>query len=188
MKQHLLPALKLTLICLLFFSGLYTAVLLGIAKLTPNGGNAETGIHNGHVYYTNLAQSFTLDRYFQSRPSAVGYNAAGSGASNKGPTNPEYLATVQARIDTFLLHNPGISKKDIPSELVTASGSGLDPNLSVEGARVQAKRIAAARGMEPATVLDLIAQHTDGPLLGLFGPTTVNVLELNLALDAMHRP
>lgn len=184
MKQNLLPAVKLTLICLVFFSGVYTFALIGIAKLTPNGGNAETVEHDGHVYYTNLAQSFTQDNYFWSRPSAAGYNAAGSGASNKGPTNPEYLATVQARIDTFLVHNPGVAKADIPSELVTASGSGLDPHLSVKGAQVQAQRVATARGMEPSSVLKLIDDNTEGPLLGLFGPSKVNVLKLNLALDA----
>ena len=186
MKQNLLPAVKLTFICLVVFSGIYTFALIGVAKLTPNGGNAETIEQDGRVYYTNVAQSFTQDNYFWSRPSAVGYNAAGSGASNKGPTNAEYLTTVQERIDTFLVHNPGIGKGDIPSELVTASGSGLDPHLSVKGAQVQAQRVAIARGMEPASVLKLIDENTERPLLGLFGPSKVNVLKLNLALDAMR--
>ncbi|MBK8611939.1 MAG: K(+)-transporting ATPase subunit C [Flavobacteriales bacterium] len=184
MKQHLLPAIKLTLICLIFFSGLYTVILLGIAKLTPNGGNAGTVDHAGSTQYTNLAQSFTDDGYFWSRPSAVGYNAAGSAGSNKGPTNPDYLATVQARIDTFVVHNPSVQKADIPSELVTASGSGLDPHLSVKAANVQSQRIALSRGLSQDVVHQLIIEHTDGPLLGLFGPATVNVLELNMALDA----
>lgn len=184
MKQHLLPAVKLTLVCLIFFSGIYTMILLGFAKLTPNGGDAETVDHAGSKQYANLAQSFTYDGYFWSRPSAVGYNAAGSAGSNKGPTNPDYLATVQARIDTFLVHNPGVRKADIPSELVTASGSGLDTHLSGYGARVQVKRVAASRNMDEAAVQQLIDTHTDGPLLGLFGPSTVNVLELNMALDA----
>jgi len=185
MKQNILPALKLTLICLVLFGGIYTFTLIGVAKLTPNGGNAETIEQDGRVYYTNLAQSFTQDNYFWSRPSAAGYNAAGSGASNKGPTNAEYLNTVQERIDTFLVHNPGVAKGDIPSELVTASGSGLDPHLSVKGAQVQAQRVAIARGMEPANVMKLIDDNTDGPFLGLFGPSKVNVLKLNLALDAL---
>ncbi|MEO8733050.1 MAG: potassium-transporting ATPase subunit C, partial [Flavobacteriales bacterium] len=81
---------------------------------------------------------------------------------------------------------PGVAKSDIPSELVTASGSGLDPHLSVQSARVQAKRVAASRGMEAGVVLKLIDEHSHGPLLGLFGPSTVNVLELNMALDAVH--
>lgn len=184
MKQALLPALKLTLFCLLLCSALYTMLLLGIAKLTPSGGNAETVEVNGRTYYTNLAQAFTQDRYFHPRPSAVGYNAAGSGGSNKGPGNPDHLATVQARIDTFLVQNPGVATADIPSELLTASGSGLDPHLSPEAALVQVARVAHARGASPELIENLIAEHTDPPLLGLFGPTTVNVLELNLALDA----
>lgn len=184
MKQHLLPAFKLTLFCLLLCSGLYTLLLLGIAKLTPNGGNAATMQVDGRTHYTNIAQAFTQDRYFQPRSSAVGYNAAGSGGSNKGPGNPDHLTNVQARIDTFLVHNPGVALAQIPSELVTASGSGLDPHLSVVAAQVQAKRIAAARGVDEASVDDLIAQHTERPLLGLFGPTFINVLQLNLALDA----
>ncbi len=184
MKQNLLPALKLTLICLVFFSGLYTLTLVGIAQLSSNGGNAETVDHAGRTQYMNLAQSFTEDRYFWSRPSAVGYNAAGSAGSNKGPTNADYLAVVQARIDTFMAHNPSVQKADIPSELVTASGSGLDPHLSVQAASVQAARVAANRGLSQEVVDLLIIEHTDGPLLGLFGPATVNVLELNMALDA----
>ena len=184
MKQHLLPAIKLTLFCLVFFSGIYTLVLLGIAKLTPTGGNAETVNHAGSMQYANLAQSFTEDAYFWSRPSAVGYNAAGSAGSNKGPTNVDYLQVVQDRIDTFLVHNPGVQRGSIPSELVTASGSGLDPHVSVKAAHVQAKRIAAARGMSEDTVLKLIGINSKGPLIGLFGPSTVNVLELNMALDA----
>lgn len=184
MKQHLLPALKLTLFCLLLCGALYTLLLLGIAKLTPNGGNAATVQVDGRTHYINLAQAFTQDGYFQPRPSAVGYNAAGSGGSNKGPGNPDHLANVQARIDTFLVHNPAVAKAAIPSELVTASGSGLDPHLSVQAARVQAPRVAAARNISTATVEQLITSNTHGPLLGLFGPAMVNVLELNLALDA----
>ena len=184
MKQHLLPALKLTLICLVFFSGIYTLTLLGIAKLTPNGGGAEIIEYQGRRQYANLAQSFTEDGYFWSRPSAVGYNAAGSAGSNKGPTNPDYLQVVQDRIDTFLVHNPGVQKTDIPSELVTTSGSGLDPHVSVKAAQVQVGRVAQARGLNASEVQKVIDDNTSGPLLGLFGTTTVNVLELNMALDA----
>ncbi|MBS1943421.1 MAG: potassium-transporting ATPase subunit KdpC [Bacteroidetes bacterium] len=184
MKQHLLPALKLTLFCLLLCSGLYTLLLLGIAKLTPNGGNAATVELGGRTQYTNIAQAFTQNKYFQPRPSAVEYNAAGSGGSNKGPGNPEFITTVKARIDTFMAHNPGVAKAGIPSELVTASASGLDPHLTPKAAMAQAQRVAAARGIPTARVEQLITLHTQGPLLGLFGPATVNVLQLNLALDA----
>lgn len=140
---------------------------------------------NGKKYYANIGQTFTQDRYFYSRPSAVGYNSAGSGGSNKGPSNPDYLATVQARIDTFLVHNPGTEKKDIPVELVTASGSGLDPDITFKSAIVQVKRIASIRKLPEQTVQQLIAKNTEGPLLGMFGPEKVNVLKLNIALDQL---
>ncbi len=186
MKSHLLPALRLTLICLLFFSGLYTALVLGAARLAPNGGKGEIVSAGEKVYFRNIAQSFKQDRYFSSRPSAVGYNAAGAGGSNKGPTNPEYLAEVAARIDTFMAHNPGVNRADIPSDLVTASGAGLDPHLSLLAARVQVSRIARVRGLQPDAVNAVIRQHTEAPLLGFLGTEKVNVLELNLALDALR--
>src|ERR1700744_2051454 len=149
MKQHILPALKLTLICVIFFCGIYTLVILGVAQLAPGKGEGETATLNGKVVgYTLEGQAFTRDSYFWSRPSAVAYNAAGSAGSNKGPSNPDYLKDVQAHIDTFLVHNPGVKKEDIPAELVTYSGSGLDPDLSPAGARVQVARVAAARHLD----------------------------------------
>ncbi|QQR86080.1 MAG: K(+)-transporting ATPase subunit C [Flavobacteriales bacterium] len=186
MKTNLIHALRMTAVMLVLCCGIYTLIVWGFAKVAaPQGGQAELLSRDGEPIGAALVgQLFTSDGYFQGRPSAIDYNASGSSGSNKGPSNPDYLATVQARIDTFLVHNPGVSKGEIPSELVTASGSGLDPHLSVQAARVQAERIAAARGMSESAVHQLIEQHTDGPLLGLFGTTTINVLELNLALDA----
>src|SRR5450755_1377502 len=126
MKQHILPALRLTLVCVVFFCGIYTVFILAIARIAPNNGLGETLSVNGRVVgYSLEGQNFSLDKYFWSRPSAVGYNAAGSGGSNKGPTNPDYLKDVNSRIDSFLVHNKSVSREDIPSELVTASGSGL---------------------------------------------------------------
>jgi K+-transporting ATPase ATPase C chain len=183
MKENIFPAIKLTLLCLLFFSGIYTLLVLGFAQFAPNKGKGEIINSNGKTYYANVGQSFTDDKYFYSRPSAVGYNAAGAGGSNKGPSNPAYLKDVQARIDTFLVHNPGISKKDIPSDLVTASGSGLDPNISVPAANVQVKRIAGIRGIAEANIQQLIISNTEKPLLGLLGTERINVLKLNIALD-----
>ncbi|MBL7781228.1 MAG: K(+)-transporting ATPase subunit C [Saprospiraceae bacterium] len=187
MKQHILPATLLTLCCLVLFNIIYPLAMYGVGLLIgPNNGKGEIVAARGRtVGYARLGQSFTEDRYFWSRPSAVGYNAVGSAGSNKGPSNPDYLKTVQERIDTFIAHNPGIRADQVPSELVTASGSGLDPDLSPQAARVQAARIARVRQIDPARVEQLIKAHTKGPLLGLFGPTTVNVLELNLALDAL---
>src|SRR6476620_894377 len=146
MKQHILPAIRLTLVCMVFFIGIYSFIIWLPAQLAPGKGKGETVlINNKIVGWKLLGQKFTDNKYFWSRPSAVDYNAAGSGGSNKGPTNPDYLKTVQDRIDSFLVHNPGIKKEEIPSELVTASGAGLDPDISPASAYVQVKRIATIR-------------------------------------------
>lgn len=178
--KNLIPAIRLTLVCILLFCVVYPLGILAISKLVPKG-NSFSKNENG--YYENVGQSFASDKYFLSRPSAVGYNAAGSGGSNKGPSNPAYLAEVQARIDTFLVHNPDVKKEDIPSDLVTASGSGIDPNISVQSAKVQVKRIAKTRNINEQTINNIIEQQTEKPLLGMFGTEKVNVLNLNLQLD-----
>ncbi|MES1223517.1 MAG: K(+)-transporting ATPase subunit C [Bacteroidota bacterium] len=186
MKQHILPAIKLTIVCIVFFAGVYTLLILGIAQAFPNKGNGETISINGKtVGYALEGQNFTQDKYFWSRPSAAGYNAAGSAGSNKGPTNPDYLKDVQSKIDTFLAHNPGVKKEEIPAELVTSSGSGLDPDLSPAGANVQVKRIAASRKIDESKIIALVEAHTQKPLFGMFGPSKVNVLKLNIALDEL---
>ncbi|WP_159476226.1 K(+)-transporting ATPase subunit C [Dyadobacter sp. 3J3] len=185
MKTNLFPAIKLTSITLVFFAGVYTIIIWGIAQLAPNHGNGEVVMQNGKKYYANVGQTFTEDKYFNSRPSAVDYNAAGSGGSNKAPSNPEYLATVQARIDTFLVHNPEVKKQDIPVELITASGSGLDPDISPNAALVQLKRVSKNRNISNEKLQKLIEENTEAPLLGLLGPAKVNVLKLNMALDGL---
>lgn len=185
MKQNIMPAIRLTLFCALFFSGIYTLAILGVAQLAPNHGKGVVVAHNGKKQHINVAQGFTKPGYFWPRPSAVDYNAAGSGGSNKGPSNPEYLELVQHRIDTFLLQNPGVKAADIPSDLVTASGSGLDPDISIAGAKVQVKRVAKVRNISEAQLLKLIDQHTEAPLLGTLGTEKINVLKLNLALDKL---
>ncbi|MGN7782901.1 K(+)-transporting ATPase subunit C [Niabella sp. 22666] len=185
MKENIMPAIRLTLVCLVFFCGIYTLIVLGLAQFTPSKGGGETVNENGKKYYANVGQKFTEDQYFWSRPSAVDYNAAGAAGSNKGPSNPDYLKTVQQRTDTFLVHNPGIQKEDIPSDLVTASGSGLDPHISVQAARIQVKRIAAIRGINESRVQQLVIQSIEKPLLGLLGTERINVLKLNIALDQL---
>ncbi|MDR6197433.1 K(+)-transporting ATPase subunit C [Siphonobacter sp. SORGH_AS_0500] len=181
MKTHLFPALKLTLLSVVFFSVIYPAVVWGIAQLSPTKGNVAWFEHKGKVVGAKLiGQSFTQDQYFQSRPSAAGYNAASSVGSNKGPTNADYLKEVQARIDTFLVHNPGIQKNQIPADLVTASGSGLDPDISVQGALVQIPRIARIRHISEEQLQQLVKIHTQRSFVG--GVETVNVLALNAAL------
>jgi K+-transporting ATPase ATPase C chain len=186
MKKYLLPSLRLTLVLLALLCVIYPLFISAVAKMAPGGGDGVTVSYKGKVVgYENIGQSFKSDKYFQPRPSAVGYNAAGSGASNKGPTNPDYLKSVKAAIDTFIVHNPGVNKADVPAELVTASGSGLDPDLSPEGAKIQIKRIARLRNISEQDLMKLVEEHTEKPLLGLLGPSKVNVLKLNIALDEL---
>ncbi|HTN16912.1 MAG TPA: K(+)-transporting ATPase subunit C [Chitinophagaceae bacterium] len=187
MKANLLIALRLSIVSIVLCAGIYTLVVWGMAQLVPNKGKGFILTHKGQSYYSNIGQSFTEDRYFNSRPSAVGYNAAGSGGSNKGPNNPEYLAQVQERIDSFMVHNPQVSRGQIPVDLITASGSGLDPDISEAAALVQVPRIAALRHIDVATLLSLVAQQKEKPLLGLFGPARINVLKLNIALDNISK-
>jgi K+-transporting ATPase ATPase C chain len=188
MKTYLLPSLKLTLILIVILAGIYPLAIAGVGKLTPGHGDGETVTYKGRVVgYVLEGQKFTKDEYFWSRPSAVDYNAAGSGGSNKGPSNPDYLKQVEGRITDFLKHNPGVTREQIPAELVTASGSGLDPDLSLAGAQVQVARIAKARGLSADQLTKLVDEHTEKPLLGVFGPAKVNVLKLNVALDELKK-
>ena len=187
MKTNLLPALKLTLLCIVFFVVVYSAIIWGVAFFAaPNQGKGEVVTINGKlVGFANVGQAFTDDKYFWSRPSAVDYNAAGSAGSNKGPSNPDYLQVVQARIDTFLIHNPGVQKSQIPVELVTASGSGLDPHISPAATHIQIARIAKTRNIDSGKLKTLVEEFTDSPLLGVLGTEKVNVLKLNIALDKL---
>src|SRR6201991_616865 len=186
MKTYLLPSLKLTLILIVILAGIYPLAIAGVGKLTPGHGDGETIQYKGRtVGYALIGQKFTKDEYFWSRPSAVDYNAAGSGGSNKGPSNPDYLKQVDDRIKDFMKHNPGVTREQIPAELVTASGSGLDPDLSPAGAEVQIARIAKIRGVSVQQLTQLVDATTEKPLLGLFGPAKVNVLKLNVALDQL---
>lgn len=186
MKKYVWPSVKLTLVFIVICSVLYPLLIAGIAKLAPGGGKGETLSVDGKIVgYANIGQKFTEDKYFQGRPSAVDYNAAGSAGSNKGPSNPDYLKQVQDRIDSFLVHNPSVKKEEIPAELVTASGSGLDPDLSPYGAKIQVKRIATIRKLDEAKLISLVDRQIEKPLLGLFGPPKVNVLKLNIELNKL---
>ena len=187
MKKNLLISLKLTLVMLIICAVLYPLLIAGIGKATPGGGKGKTLSVNGRVVgYELIGQKFTEDKYFWGRPSAVDYDAAGSAGSNKGPSNPDYLKMVQDRIDTFLVHNPGVKKEEIPADLVTASGSGLDPDISPSSAYVQVKRIAAIRKLPEEKVKSLVDQHVEKPFLGL-APEKVNVLRLNVDLDKLSK-
>jgi len=181
MKKNLLISLKLTLVMLILCSVLYPLLIAAIGKATPGGGKGKTLSVNGKVVgYKLIGQKFTDEKYFWGRPSAVDYNAAGSAGSNKGPSNPDYLQNVNGRIDTFLIHNPGVKKEEIPADLVTASGSGLDPDISPASAYVQVKRIASVRGITEEKIKLLVDQQIEKTILG---PSRVNVLKLNIALD-----
>ncbi|MBC7418385.1 MAG: potassium-transporting ATPase subunit KdpC [Pedobacter sp.] len=188
MKKYIIQSLRLTAVLLVLLCVIYPLIVAFAGGFSKVHGGGETTSRNGKVVgYALLGQTFTKPQYFWGRPSSVGYNATGSGGSNKGPSNVEYLKQVSDRIDTLLKYNPTVKKAEIPSDMVTASGSGLDPNISVQGAEIQIKRVAAYRKLDEKAVSDLVVQNTQGPLLGMFGPSSVNVLKLNLALDELKK-
>lgn len=183
MKNHILSALRLTLVMLVIV-GIYLGIVYAGSKVLPTQGNAEIINYKGQKFYANIGQEFKSPKYFHGRPSAVNYNAAGSAGSNKGPSNEEYLQTVQKRIDTLKMQNPEMHDVKVPVELVTASGSGLDPDISPEGAAYQAKRIAKERNIPLNKIESLITKQTEK---STFGPSKVNVLKLNIALDELKQ-
>jgi K+-transporting ATPase ATPase C chain len=182
--KNIFSILKFTLFMVVLLAVIYPMAIFGIAQLAPNKGKGETVTVNGKVVgYQKIGQKFDKSNYFWGRPSAVDYNAAGSGGSNKGPSNPDYLALVQKRIDTFLIVHPYLKKSAIPSDMVTASGSGLDPNISPQGALIQVKRVAKERNLSEGKVKALVDSKINLP--AIMGTATVNVLELNIALDEL---
>lgn len=186
MKKYIIQSVRLTLVLLVLLGAVYPISIALAGKFSKGNGGGEKINKNGKVVgYALLGQSFSKPEYFWGRPSAVGYNAAGSAGSNKGPSNPDYLKEVSNRIDTLLKYNPTIKRGDISADMVTASGSGLDPNISEQGAIIQIKRIAAYRKIDERKIAELVVANTQAPFLGLFGPATVNVLKLNLALEEL---
>lgn len=189
MRQNILKSIKLTLaFCAVLTVGYVLILWLFALVAGPGHGRAEKVEMDGKVVGAAcVGQSFMDSCYFWGRPSAVGYKADGSGGSNKGPSNEEYLSEVASRIDSFLAAHPYLERSEVPAELVTASGSGLDPDISPEAARVQVRRVAEARGIPVAQVEKILEERLQDPFLGLFGPSKVNVLELNVALDKALR-
>ena len=185
--KNFIKSLRLTLVFCIFFSVFYVLVLWLFAQLaSPNKGNAEIAVVNGKVVgAANVGQMFTKDIYFWGRPSMAGngYDATSSAGSNKGPANDEYLNEIKVRIDTFLIHHPYLSRKDIPAEMVTASASGLDPDIHPQCAYIQIKRVAKARKMDENKITEIVNKSIEKPFLGLFGTEKINVLKLNIALD-----
>jgi potassium-transporting ATPase KdpC subunit len=167
----------------------YPLLMFGIGQVAF-GGAADGSLvrRDGRVVGSSLiGQAFDQPGYFWGRPSAAGdgYDAGASGASNLGPTSRTLAGTVRERIDRLLAAHPGRTAADIPGELVTASGSGLDPHISPAAAEFQVERVAAARRLDPARVRELVREHTRGRDLGFLGEPRVNVLRLNLALDTV---
>lgn len=176
--------IKLHLATVVLFGLMFPILIWSVGLLFPHQANGLPIYKSGKLIgFENIGQKFTSDKYFWGRPSAVDYNAAATGGSNKGSTNPEYLAQVEERIKDFLAKNPGVKRSEIPSEMVTASGGGLDPHISAQGALVQVARVANARGISIEKIKQLVKDNTESPLLGLFGTERVNVLKLNIAMD-----
>jgi potassium-transporting ATPase KdpC subunit len=184
--KSIVKDIKLHFTTLVLFGLVFPLLIWTIGLLFPKQSNGLPIYKNGELIgFENIGQKFYSDKYFWGRPSAVDYNAASTGGSNKGPTNPDYLADVEKRIEDFLAKNPEIKRSEIPSDLVTASGSGLDPDISPQAALIQIPRVAKIRKLNEDLVRKLVEQHVEKPLFGLFGTEKVNVLELNLALDML---
>jgi potassium-transporting ATPase KdpC subunit len=184
MFKHIRQAIAFTVVSMVLV-GLYHVVLWGVASAAfPS--QAEGSLirrADGTVVGSRLiAQKFERPEYFRSRPSAADYNAASTGGSNYGPSNPDHLKAVRERIDAIVKED-GVQPGQIPSEMVTTSGAGMDPHLPPAAVDLQAARVAAARKVDAGKVRALIAAHTETPTLGFLGRARVNVLELNLALD-----
>ncbi|WP_069801731.1 potassium-transporting ATPase subunit KdpC [Thermogemmatispora onikobensis] len=196
-REYLRPALMLTLLLTILLGLLYPGVVTALAQLLfPDQANGSLRYSNGRLVGSELiGQYWTSPRYFHGRPSATlsddgsktqPYNAENSGASNLGPTNKALAQTVQQRIAELKRENPDAPPGPVPADLVTASGSGLDPDISVAAALYQVPRVAKARGLSQETVRQLVLNHVQGRFLGIFGEPHVNVLDLNLALDALQ--
>ena len=189
MSSILRPAIVLLLIMTAITGVAYPLAVTGIAQVIfPRAAGGSLIEKDGKAIGSSLiGQSFSDPKYFWSRPSATApqpYNALASGGSNQGPLNPALTDAVKSRIEALRAADP-TNTAPVPVDLVTASASGLDPDISVAAASYQAARIARVRGMMPDAVQTLIAAHTRGKLLGVIGEPRINVLELNLALDTL---
>jgi len=184
--KAILKDIKLNFATLILFGLIFPFLIWAIGLLFPNQANGLPIYKEGKLIgFENIGQKFYSDKYFWGRPSAVDYNAAATGGSNKGPTNPEYLAEVEKRIEDFLAKNHEVKRSEIPSDLVTASGSGIDPHISPQAAFIQIPRIANVRKMDREVLKKLVEENIELPFLGMFGPKRVNVLKLNLTLDEL---
>jgi len=183
-KEIILQSIRLSLAFLVLLGIFYPAYLWLFSLCAPERADGSPVIRNNSIIgYENIGQLFTKDEYFSGRPSAVGYGSGKSGGSNFGFSNPQYLESVEKRIKDILLKNPDIHISAIPIDLITASGSGLDPHISIEAALVQVARISRVRNIKPDSIVNIVNKVKEEPFLGVFGPIKVNVLKLNLTLD-----
>jgi K+-transporting ATPase ATPase C chain len=187
MKHQLRPALMMLLTLTLLTGVIYPLAVTGLAQLfLPSLADGSLIIRDGKVIGSELiGQQFDDPKYFWGRPSATSpfpYNAAASSGSNLGPTNPAFIDAVRGRVSALRAADP-VNDTPIPVDLVTASGSGLDPHMSPAAAEYQLKRVARARGLGENTLRDLVARHTEGRQLGVLGERRINILKLNVALD-----
>jgi K+-transporting ATPase ATPase C chain len=184
LKRNLVTALLFTVVTTMLLGLIYPVVITGLARLWPDKANGQLISRNGQVVGSRiLAQPFTGPAYFHPRPSAAGtngYAADNSSGSNLGPTNQKLIDRVKTDVAALQSENPG---KPVPVDLVTTSGSGLDPHMTPAGAEFQVPRVAKARGISKDELLKLVQAHTEGRQFGFLGEPRVNVLELNLALD-----
>jgi K+-transporting ATPase ATPase C chain len=187
MRRQLAPALMVFIALTLLTGIAYPLAVTGVAQVAfPGRADGSLIERGGRVVGSRLiGQAFSEPRYFHPRPSAAGegYDGMASSASNLGPTNPELIDEVRARSAAYRRENDLRPGQRVPIDAVTTSGSGLDPDISVANARLQAARVARARSLDLNVVQALIEEHTDGRSLGFLGEPGVNVLELNLALD-----
>jgi potassium-transporting ATPase KdpC subunit len=186
--KYVWTAIRMTIVTAVIAGIIYPLAMTGLAQVIfPGKADGSLIKKNGVVIGSSLiGQNFTAAKYFLPRPSAAGsgYDAMDSSFSNLGPTNKNLADRVQASVKADIAANPGLKFGEVPIDMVTTSGSGLDPDITIANARAQAARVAAARGLSVSAVLALIAKHTAGRQLGVLGEPTVNVLQLNLALDA----
>lgn len=191
MRRQLLPAIRILAVLTVVTGLLYPLAVFGIGQVAfSHRADGSLVRRDGRVVGSSLlAQAFTAARYFHPRPSAAGkngYDGAASGASNLGPSNPALTAAVRVRAARYRTENGLARAALVPVDAVTASGSGLDPDISVANARLQVARVARARGLPARTVRLVVDAHSNGRPLGFLGEATVNVLDLNLALDRLR--
>jgi K+-transporting ATPase ATPase C chain len=189
MKENIRIAVVMTILTTIVFGLLYPLAVTGLGQLFfPAKANGQLIEKNGQIVGSRIiGQPFSSDRYFHSRPSAAGNGydpvAPSGGASNLGPTNRQLMDRVRGDVEKLRAENPGAA---VPVDLITTSGSGLDPDISPAAAEFQIPRVAHARGLSAAELRAIVAKHTQGRQFGFLGEPRVNVLELNLELDATH--